>query len=100
MTQDAGRCPEASKGPSEQGLANQGIGQLSARGEQAGVPADDSAGPAGEPLSAKQNDKQNDKRVPDDPDLARIAEAWPSLPAAARKVILATVAAYADGGGA
>jgi hypothetical protein len=87
-------------GLSEQGLANPGIGQSSARGEQAGVTADDSAGPAGELHSAKQNAKQTDKRVSDDPDLTRVAEAWPSLPEAARKVILATVAAYTDGGGA
>jgi hypothetical protein len=79
VNQDAGRCPEASKGLSEQGPANPGIGQLPAPGEQAGVTADDSAGPAGEPPSAKQNAKQNDKRVVDDEQLGKVIDAWPTL---------------------
>jgi len=73
---------------------NPGIGRSSAPPSSAQVTDGDRSVQGDGPDSAKQNAKQNAKRVPADPDLSRVIEAWEGLPEAAQKVILATVEAY------
>ena len=98
VNQDAGRCQEARNGLQGQEHANPGSGRLSAQTDPAQVHPDERSVQGDGPESAKQNAKQNAKRVFDDPDVSRVVDAWPHLPEAARTVILATVEAYAGKG--
>ena len=87
MNDGDGRCLEAHNALPEKGEANPGAGRSSA-------PADPSVGTGGDssaPGSEPKNAKQNAKRAFADPGLARVIDAWPSLPEPTKAAVLALV---------
>ena len=61
------------------------------------MPVGDTGATGGECGFDKPDDKQDDKRTVNDPALAKVIDAWPDLPEAIQKAILAMVEASAGG---
>ena len=93
VNQADGRCLETTEVAEKEQLAVSGSGRLAAQAEPASVPGGDNGSTGGERNSDKPDDKQDDKRTVADPALAKVIDAWPDLPEAVRKGILAMVEA-------